>query len=101
MGGKNMLHILLAAAAAVLVGAAVVAVLHWQRVQREIAMHSLKDGFAKVYDQGIRDGYHEVNIDVFNRSGSLHTTRVIKAKELDEETARRLREAGGVVRVTT
>lgn len=96
-----MLHILLAAAAAVLVGAAVVAVLHWQRVQREITMHKIKDGFAKVYDDGMRDGYHVVNIDIFDRSGSQQTTRVIKAKELDEETERRLRDAGGIVRVTT
>jgi len=97
-----MLHILLGAAVAALFGAAVVvAVLRWQRVQREIDVHKIEDGFAEVFDQGLRDGYHEVNINVFNRSGSLETTRVIKARELDEETAQNLRQAGGVVRVYT
>lgn len=95
-----MFEILLGAAA-VLVGVAVVVVLHWRRVQREITMRSIKDGFAKVYDQGVRDGYHEVHIDVFNRSGSVERTKVIKAKELDDETQTRLRQAGGVIRVET
>jgi hypothetical protein len=96
-----MIEILLAAAAAALLGAAVVAVLHWRRVQREIQARKIEDGFAEIYDDGIRNGYHEVHIDVFNRSGSHQTTRVIKARELDDETERRLRQSGGTVRVYT
>ncbi|MGD0240914.1 MAG: hypothetical protein ABSB59_11390 [Streptosporangiaceae bacterium] len=96
-----MIDLLLAAAAAVLLGAAVVAVLHWRRVQREIQMRKIEDGFAEIFDDGLRNGYHEVHIDVFDRSGSRQTTRVIKARELDDETQRRLRESGGTVRVYT
>jgi hypothetical protein len=96
-----LIELLLAAAAAVLLGATVVAVLHWRRVEREIQMRKIEDGFAKVFDDGIRDGYHEVHIDVFDRNGSRQTTRVIKARELDDETERRLRESGGTIRVYT
>lgn len=96
-----MLHLLLGAAAAVLLGAAVVAVLHWRRVEREIQMSKIQDGFAQVFDDGLRNGYHEVHIDVFDRGGSRQATRVIKARELDDETARRLHESGGTIRVYT
>lgn len=96
-----MLHLLLAAAAAAVLGAAVVAVLNWRRVEREIQIRKIEDGFAQVFDDGIRDGYHEVHIDVFDRSGSRQATRVIKARELDDETASRLRASGGTIRVYT
>lgn len=96
-----MLHLLLGAAAAALLGTVVVAVLNWRRVEREIRARKIEDGFAQVFDDGLRDGYHEVHIDVFDRSGSRQTTRIIKARELDNETERRLREAGGTVRVYT
>jgi hypothetical protein len=96
-----MIDLLLAAAAAALLGAAVVAVLHWRRIEREIQARKLEDGFAQVFDDGLRNGYHEVHIDVFDRSGSRQTSRVIKARELDDETERRLRESGGTIRVYT
>jgi hypothetical protein len=96
-----MLDLLLAAAAAALIGAAAVAVLHWRRIEREIQARKIEDGFAQVFDDGLRNGYHEVHIDVFDRSGSRQTSRVIKARELDDETERRLRESGGTIRVYT
>lgn len=96
-----MLDLLVAAAVAALIGAAVVAVLSWRRIEREIRARKLKDGFAQVFDDGVRDGYHEVHIDVFDRNGSRQKTQVIKARELDDETESRLRGAGGTVRVYT
>jgi len=85
----------------ILGGAAVIAMLTWSMVRREIDVSKIPCGFAKVIDEGLRGQYHVVTIGVFSSGGVRQRSKTWKAKNLDHDLTSRLAQAGGTIHVTT
>lgn len=87
--------------AAIVGGAAVIALLSWSRVQTEIDAAKIPGGFAKVINKGLKGSAYEVNIGIFNNRGVKQTSKTLKAKSLDSDLQSRFARTGGEIRVQT
>ena len=85
----------------ILSGAAVIALLTWSIVRKEIDISRIPGGFAKVIDEGLRGQDHVVSIGVFNSAGTKLRSKTWKARSLDHDLASRLAQGGGAIHVTT
>lgn len=87
--------------AAVVGGAALVAVLGWGQVEQWINGHRVPAGFAEVVRKQLANGHHRVVVGVFTRSGKMRASTTWEAIELDADLDRRLARGKEVIRVAT
>ena len=87
--------------AAVVGGAALIAVLGWSQVEEWINSHRVPEGYAEVIGRRLANGHYRVVTGVFTRSGQMRVSNRWEAIELDAELERRLIRAEEVIRVLT
>ncbi|GHE40949.1 hypothetical protein GCM10018785_08120 [Streptomyces longispororuber] len=80
---------------------AVLALVTWDMVEGWVSARAVRGGYAEILSERLSTGEYHVVGGVFSPYGVRTATQVWDARALDPELARRLRVAGGVIRVHT